>query len=84
MVDDLGEEGANGSTLIYEQKPDRKQVQDLWNQIDDLGGCVNELRGLTAEQITSYKTKFWNMCTDWLKNWKEDLKNDSLKKKNND
>jgi len=31
MVDDLGEEGANGSTLIYEQKPDRKQVQDLWN-----------------------------------------------------
>ena len=46
--DDLGDEGANGSQQLYEQLPDRKQVQELWNLIDELNEKTDELKGKTS------------------------------------
>ena len=59
-------------------------MQELWSLIDELNDKTDELKGKTSHQIGRCKKEFWHMCTVWLAKWKEDLRNDSLKKKNSD
>ena len=44
--------------LIYESKPDKKQVNDLWNQLDDMDKDIDILKDTTLRRLSRYKKKW--------------------------
>lgn len=75
------EEGAN-DMMMYDQKPDKKQINDLWNHLDDMDKNIGQLNDTTLRRMSRFKKKWLERMNAALQRTKEEqLFNSAQQKK---
>lgn len=79
-----GWEDEDSGKQIYEMKPDRKQVNDLWNGLDQIDGAIKVLQDRTSLTLQQHKNQLWKKIDAYFTGYRNELMADSLKKKETD
>ena len=78
--DDLGDDG-NGHKEVFEQKPDKKQVEDMWTTLDFIDKEIKTLKDRTSLGLLRHKNELWRKLDGHYTAYRQELMTDSLKKK---
>ena len=68
----------------YEEKPDKKTVEDIWNDVDSLNDNVKNIKDLTSVILAAYKSKLCDKLKGHYNKYRKELMADSLKKQEQD
>ena len=68
--------------MMYDQKPDKKQINDLWNHLDDMDKNIDQLNDTTLRRMSRFKKKWLERMNAALQRTKEEqLFNSAQQKK---
>ena len=77
-----GEEESPNDMMMYDQKPDKKQINDLWNHLDDMDKNINTLNDTTLRRLSRFKKKWLERMNAALQRTKEEQLFNSAQQKN--
>lgn len=69
---------------VWEKKPERKVVDDIWNNVDEIDTGISDLKNLTKLILAGYKTKLCKKLDSHYTKYRNELMADSMKKREND
>ena len=67
-----------------EQKPDKRQVEDLWTVNDHIDQSIGVLKNATAADLKRQKDKLLSRLDAHFTAYRQELQNDNMKKKQSD
>ncbi len=79
-VDDYDPDKHFENRKAYEEKPDKKAVDDMWNCVDDMDENVQKLKDTTQMIMTAYKGRLFTKLKTYYDKYRKELMDDSLKK----
>ena len=82
--DDAIDEGNQNTAGMTDLRPDPKLVQSLWADQDELHQYIDKLRAITAQGLQNTEISLWNDLSKHFNSYKQELMDDSRKKKQND
>ena len=73
-----------GQTIGNEPKPDKRQVEDLWTQLDLIDTSIKTLKETTSTKLREDKDELLKQLDLHFTAYRQELQNDNMKKKQND
>ena len=81
----MNEDEDGASKAVIEQKPDKRQVNETWNDFDEMHGHINQMQKDARDKIARYRRKFQQRMDHSLAKTREELEfNQAQKQQMND